>query len=800
MLGRRSWATGYLGAWVAWLAICPAVRAEVHPLHGCVAGFSDPTPTRIVSASYAYRFAAPSESGSIIASDAPPPAIDPCEAQCQGKADAALQSCITTGVPIAECVEPALRIRNECLVAQCGRPPFDAPCELTCHLRAQQVFAACKNLGRSDDECSAIARETLGACLVQVCGVTPQGAPCVFGCHQAAERNFQDCLADGSPTNGCTIDAREKLNHCLENECHVLSPESACVTACHHQAEQLFLGCVQNDSPHVVCAGAARTLMETCQRLECGLPPLEPPCESRCEQDGEDFYYDCLNHGHPEAGCAETARELRQDCLEDRCGVDPTCGAYCPRRRMPDSPRDSIPRRRDRRGNLAVDALEPARRVELLESSLGAWAPTNAAGDLFVGQFRSTGGFVRLDLRFRGLVNPPGSIESTSFKPNFYGPRPVYGFVEIDVDANLATGGELDAPQYRFLANLARFGGQTTVGALRPRVAQDASALDGNFTTPPFVERSGEDFHLALLGGEATSIQELHGNGNNVFERGEAWVLKGTYFHRAHGYERFSLSEGGRAPGQYMPQHKLLFVHDVLQDVTTISLVFPLTNAAAASTTGAAPQPMNNNPSDQASILEGLDDLHDSASFLDVFPTSDPAQALISNWETESASNYLNPHDWKITVLMGTNHPMPESSQALFIWTDVFPNVVPGDVDGSGGRTDADAQAIRTFIAGNDGRDGRFDSAVLVRDFASGFSLFDVNYDGVVDQQDIIRENGDADNDDDIDLADFATQQTCFGAAGAFTPCVSVNFNGDDTVDLDDVRVFGWSLDGPGGR
>lgn len=774
------------------------VRAH-DPLHACTESLPDPAPTPVTSGAYAYRFAA-WDGSRATASDAPPPVLDPCETECQQQADAALEACVAGGGSLQQCVEPALTVRGQCLVSQCGRPPFEPPCELTCHLRAQQVFGACKNLGHSDSDCAAVARETLNNCLRVACGLTPQTSPCAFGCHQAAEQVFQSCLANDGSDDACTIHAREKLNACLENECHVLAPESACVTACHRQAEQMFQGCVATGTTHGVCADAARTLMDACQRLECGLPPLEPPCEARCEQDGEDFYYDCLGDGHPEAGCAASAREQREECLEDRCGAEPGCGAYCPRRRMADPPHDSIPRRRDRHNGLANDAAVPDRIVELLETSLGTWAPANAAVDLFIGEFRATGGFLRLDLRFAGLVNPPGKAEPNAFQPNKYGPRPVYGFVEIDMDANLATGGEVDSPQYRYLGNAARFGGHIRIPALRARAAIDASAFDHNVATPPFVERSGEEFHLALLGGETTAIRELRGNGNDFFDRGEAWLLTGAFFHRAHGYEKFSLAEGGRSPGQYMPPHKLLFVHDVIQNVTTVTLVFPLTNAAAAMVNGAGPQAMNNNPSDQASVLEGLDDLHDSASFVAVFPTSDPAQSLISNWETESPSNYLNPNDWKITVLVGTNHPVVEPSQALFLWTDLFPNVLPGDVDGNGARGDADVQAIRTFIAANDGRDGKFDAAVVVRDFASGFSLYDVDYDGVVDLHDIIRENGDADIDGDIDLADFATQQSCFGRAGAFMPCVSVNFNGDDTVDLNDIRVFGWSLDGPGGN
>ncbi|UCE61800.1 MAG: hypothetical protein JSU63_08645, partial [Phycisphaerales bacterium] len=145
-----------------------------------------------------------------------------------------------------------------------------------------------------------------------------------------------------------------------------------------------------------------------------------------------------------------------------------------------------------------------------------------------------------------------------------YGDHPVYGFVEIDMDADVWTGGELFAPEYRYLGNVVRFGGNVLHPEFLDRVALDGSAFDDDFLTPPFVERHGEEFHLALIGGQfgAGDIVEVAGDDDGIFEEGETWNIRGPFFHRAHGYELFSFVEGGRYPGEYAPDADLQFRHD----------------------------------------------------------------------------------------------------------------------------------------------------------------------------------------------------------------------------------------------
>ena len=90
-----------------------------------------------------------------------------------------------------------------------------------------------------------------------------------------------------------------------------------------------------------------------------------------------------------------------------------------------------------------------------------------------------------------------------------------------------------------------------------------------------------------------------------------------------------------------------------------------------------------------------------------------------------------------------------------------------------------------------------------ILDFAADFSVYDINYDGVVSDQDIapILGDGDNDRDGDVDLADVAGFQRCFsrpGVGGTF--CAPVDLTGDDRVDRHDVRAFFGSLTGPLGQ
>lgn len=466
---------------------------------------------------------------------------------------------------------------------------------------------------------------------------------------------------------------------------------------------------------------------------------------------------------------------------------------------------DAVARRTD---SAQVIIPEEARNriVDLLHLSVGMWEPDAADEDLFAGQFSNSGSFFRLDVRLQGVVNPPGSIDPFSFTPFRYGPRPVFGFIEIDMDGDIDTGGEIDAPEYRYLGNIARFGGNVTRPDLRPRVALTGTAIDNQLHTPPFVERSGEDFHLALLGEEFDpgDIEVIVGDSDRHFEPGETWNLLGRFFHRAHGYEPFAVTDGGSVPGAYEPLCTLRFDHDSDTNTTVVSLVFPLTNTGAGMMANQPPQPNDQDPTNQASILEALEDLQLSAKVLAEFPTDQPGSEVLMNWATRDPRRGLNINGWRMTALLGTSYSTPNLNAVQIVWTDAFPNVIRGDIDGSGSADLADAIRIAAFVAETDDHDGLVDDRVRIPNFARNFAVADVNYDGYVDFEDIrlADRRGDHDDDGDVDLYDLARFQTCFGRTGGSGEpgggCQRMDLTGEGRIDLDDLIELRLRLSGPG--
>ncbi|MCC7291528.1 MAG: hypothetical protein IT449_05650 [Phycisphaerales bacterium] len=386
--------------------------------------------------------------------------------------------------------------------------------------------------------------------------------------------------------------------------------------------------------------------------------------------------------------------------------------------------------------------LHPLPDVRLLR--IGAWQPADPVTDIFEGEWLNSGGFVRLDLEFDGLVNPPGTLGFDQFfDPFLYGAAPFFGYVELDMDADVATGGELSFPELRFSGNAARWGGLPVGARFVDRLARDASAFDHDLSTAPYVDRSGEEFHIALIGAPFENIIQKKGNPDGLFQAGETWMVEGRFFHRAHGYEPFSFAcccQGG--DGHYLPLAQLQFAHEVMGNFTTVSLVFPLTNAASAEMRDEGwVEPNDGDACNQSSALEALDDLVFSAVNAPGSWRNDPDFPIVAAWEFKVAQDCLNPLTWDATALLATSYATPDPDGAELVWTDILPDALNRDVNGDGVVDDVDRGAILNFIAIYDGRpdideDGQRDGDVDLIDFGPNFCVFDVNYDGRVDSTD----------------------------------------------------------------
>lgn len=470
---------------------------------------------------------------------------------------------------------------------------------------------------------------------------------------------------------------------------------------------------------------------------------------------------------------------------------------------------DAVIRRTNPGANGPIDPINH-RLPDVISYRIGNWQPSDPTVDLFNGAWTPSGAFFRLDLVLSGCMNPPGTVgPGFPFDPFKYGPNPLFGYLEIDMDADTSTGGDLSTPEQTFLGNTSRFGGLPALPYDLGRVALDASAFDHNINTPPFVDRSGEEFHLAFHGWQITNIVKSNPS-HSTFVAGDQWIVSGNLFHRAHGYERFSYACCQGSPGSYEPIVQVQFLHDPASDRTTVTLVYPLTNAASAAMLGSSTvESLDGDVANQNSVLEALDDLVFSVDNASQGWLQDQNFPIISNWGNKDAASFLNSELWRINVLLATSYTAPASGGATFVWTDVAPDARPGDLNGDGQVNAQDVSAFDAFLTSHDGTGG-FDSdgpgngRITLISFGPNFSLYDVNYDGVIDANDrafiVLHETAraDFDRDGDVDMDDFGHLQTCMNAP-VFTPiCQDADLDGSGGVNNSDFNVFQLCARGAG--
>lgn len=448
---------------------------------------------------------------------------------------------------------------------------------------------------------------------------------------------------------------------------------------------------------------------------------------------------------------------------------------------------DAVVRRTDtgNNGPLNPSGVLP----DLVRVTLCGWQPINAAADPYAGSCIAPAGahLFRLQVVFKGLVNPPGTlgIGGQGFDPFRFGPSPVLGFLELDVDNDRDTGGELDpGARLRYLANVARFGRRPT-GSIGERVAVSAKDYDPNFATSPQYERSGADFALVLCGCWNITIVSEGGNGNGQFDPGETWIVRGRFLQRSGGYQCASTAFGGSAPGLYDPWANLRFSHDPGTGETTLTMVAALTMTGASQLTGQPQQPINYSVFDHTSIVEGLQDVIDHANNL-----TGPCFTLAERWRGRDPFNFLKVDDWRVRGLFGTSYSSQEDS--LYVWTDTGMNETPGDLDSDGIAGPLDRALVQQTIllldGGPDDGDGVVNGSVQIVNFGINFNLHDVNGDGLINATDLGFYGTcrpDCNGDGILNVADVGCFQTRFSQGHPYA-----DFNGDGVVNLADVGAY----------
>lgn len=374
---------------------------------------------------------------------------------------------------------------------------------------------------------------------------------------------------------------------------------------------------------------------------------------------------------------------------------------------------------------------------DLLWARVAGWEPADPVADPWTGVEDGVNPhIVRIDVVFKGLWNPSGSLglDGSLFEPEIFGARPLVGFLDIDIDSDKDTGGELGgAATFRYLANAARFGGRVS-DSLGARAAISGEDFDLDFFSSPQYERSGADFSLVLCGCETPLIMDRAcGDDDDLFEKGETWVVRGRFFERARGYQDASFVFGGSDFGLYDPPVDLRFEHDEWTDQTTISLVFPLDQAGAAMLTGEPIQPIDSFVGNHVSIVEAVQDLIDAANGF----IPEPARTLTEDWDDREVEDAIEVDEWRLTALFGLPYAAPD--EGLYAWSDIGFAAIPGDYNGDKLLTIEDGALFNAYLEAHDGDDGYLDDRVAISNFGPNFSLFDANYDGVVDLADAPR-------------------------------------------------------------
>jgi hypothetical protein len=296
------------------------------------------------------------------------------------------------------------------------------------------------------------------------------------------------------------------------------------------------------------------------------------------------------------------------------------------------------------------------------------------------------------------------------------------------------------------------------------------------------------------------------------------WLVPGRLFHRCHSYEPFSYG-GEFGEGDYQVDVMLLFNHTLAIDQTTVSLVYPLTNVGSKEMRGdPVIEDLDGVPTNQNSVLEGLDDMVFSTSFAAPDWLTDPYWPIASDWaqyefwpNPNNASQFLDPFTWEVSVQVGGTYSIFESVTA-FVWSDVNPDIVNGDFTGDGAVTWRDPAALFDFIQLRDGQvgydaDGEINGEVEIIGFGPGFNLYDMNYDGLVNLLDYpvlptSTVQADFDEDGDVDNDDFGHFQGCSTGPALVPPadaCYDADLDRDFDVDQEDFGIFQVCLTGPDG-
>lgn len=424
---------------------------------------------------------------------------------------------------------------------------------------------------------------------------------------------------------------------------------------------------------------------------------------------------------------------------------------------------------------------------DLLAVSVGGWNTPTPVTNPYQGRWVDIRDIdiIKIEALFNGLVNPPGplNILGEGYAPYRYGENPVYGFIEFDLDRERDTGGEIHDIWNRPLGAASRFGGRIS-GSTGERAARTGMDFDGK------VIRTGEEMHLSFCGCNPFTVNPLNDPTPDTFDAGDTWIITGRFLHRSHAFSEYSFAFGGSESGEYDPRVNLKFTHNLSTDRTTITLIYAKTMVGAAQLTGQSRQALDLNAGNHTSIHEMLGEIRFAALNNDGPPGS--SFDLLREWADkghDELDDFYDRSDWRVLTLFGTTY-VNEQTDAYYVWTDVGPAFKVGDCNGDNLVNAADQSIVMTAIAQSDGTsfdsDGIKNGQTRIIDFGWNFALYDINYDGLINADDLkiigYSQRGDVNNDGLVDQQDLAVLRTMFGFSSG-----DPRYNGSADLDQNDI-------------
>lgn len=433
---------------------------------------------------------------------------------------------------------------------------------------------------------------------------------------------------------------------------------------------------------------------------------------------------------------------------------------------------------------------------DFISVSVGGWSTNTPVNNPYNGSWidiRDTN-LVKIEAVFDGLVNPPGplNLNGEGYDPYRYGENPVYGFIEFDIDRDRDTGGEIHNIWNRPLGVASRFGGRLS-GSTGERAAITGKDFNGD------VIRTGEEVHFSLCGCNPFTTNPINDNTPNTFDAGDTWILNGRFFHRTHAFTEFSFAFGGSENGEYDPKVDLLIQHHTSKNQTTITLIYAKNMAGAAELTGQSQQSMDLNVANHTSLEEMLNEIRFAALNNNEPPGTN--YDLLRDWADRKHDNpgdFLDRSDWRVLTLFGTTYSA-EQTDAFYVWTDIGPDFRVGDCNGDTLVNQADQSIVMASIAQSDGTsfdsDGLKNGQTVIVDFAWNFALYDINYDRLINADDLAiigyKQRGDVNNDGSVDQNDITTFKTMLGLTTGnlgFNAAADLDANG--VIDHRDRRTL----------